>query len=308
MQLLKIRYLQLRRDLGYWTVLIALAVFFTVREISGLSLWHSLGLAAAVLAWLFHYHAHRRDLDFIHKHFQAPRRDLLITYNLLLLPVSAGLISSGQWLTALGLHGGASLLPLTRKPSRPRRFLFPGRYIPATRFEWISGIRTHALLLLCLSAIACFLSPVKFFGTAALLLLNSVFLGFYTLYEPLIMLNPQQLSPAELLNRKVRYFTRVLLWINLPLLTVNSVFHPETAWFNACFLAGFLLLAASTVYLKYAYYQPRGESRSFHIDSLLLFAACLIPFLLPLSLILNRSHRKKAIDNLSLYTDDHRTH
>ena len=156
----------------------------------------------------------------------------------------------------------------------------------------------YHFFLLCL-----FFSPVKFFGTVSLFLLNSIFLGFYSSFEPLVMLNPEHQDVDSFLKKKAWFFSKVILVLNIPLLLINSAFHIDIAWFNACFLAGFLLLASCAVYIKYASYKPNDELR-FHIDYLLLFASALIPFLLPIAFLLNSSHKKKAIQNLLHYTDD----
>lgn len=303
MQLLKLRYLQLKRDLGYWVLIIAILVFFIVKGISEVSQLYTLSLTAVVLFFFYAYHSNRKDLNFINKYIDQPKKNLCFNYNLSVLPVSSALVFNNYWLLALGLHLGITLLVFIElKPGGPK-LVFIQRYIPKAQFEWIAGLRKNLFIILPLLLIAVFLSPVKFFSVVALFVLNTVFLGFYNFFEPLVMLNPEGLETKEFLQKKVSFFTKVLILLNAPLLITNSFFHPDIAWFDACFLAGFLLIACCSVYIKYENYKPNDEIR-FHIDSLLLFASAIVPFLLPIAFFLNSSHKKKAIQNLSHYIDD----
>lgn len=302
-QLLKLRYLQIRRDLGYWFIPILLSVFFVSKEISEQSQLYALSLGAVCILFLYVYHTNRKDLSFIKHYLAHPLRDVCINYNLLTLSVSLALALSGWIMIALCLHLFVSLLVFTKINFSGPAFLFIGKHLPSSEFEWISGIRKNFIPLLILFLLALLLSPVKFFGVVALFLMNSIFLSFYSEFEPLPMLNPNNLSAEHFLKQKISFFIKVLLVLNVPLLLVNSVFHPDIIWFNLCFLIGFSMLASFSVYIKYANYQPKHDLK-FHIDYLFFYAAALIPFLLPLSFFLNISHKKKAIQNLLNYTDD----
>lgn len=251
-QLLKLRYLQIRRDLGYWFIPILLSVFFVSKEISEQSQLYALSLGAVCILFLYVYHTNRKDLSFIKHYLAHPLRDVCINYNLLTLSVSLALALSGWIMIALCLHLFVSLLVFTKINFSGPAFLFIGKHLPSSEFEWISGIRKNFIPLLILFLLALLLSPVKFFGVVALFLMNSIFLSFYSEFEPLPMLNPNNLSAEHFLKQKISFFIKVLLVLNVPLLLVNSVFHPDIIWFNLCFLIGFSMLASFSVYIKYA--------------------------------------------------------
>lgn len=304
MQLLKLRYLQLKRDLSYWVVILSAGAFYISKGMGEVSQNYSPVMVGTILLFLYSYHTNRKDLNFISKYFAFPKRELCITYNLLVAPVSAGIIASGYWPLALVLHCGATLIPFSRIKINSAKLIFIGKYVPATQFEWIAGLRKNFYVLLPLLLVAMVLSPVKFFCLVALFLLNTIFLGFYNFFEPLVMFNPEGLASATFINRKVHFYTKIILLVNTPLLLINSLFQPDVAWYNVCFVAGILLLGSSTIYIKYSNYKPNDDLR-FHIDYLLLFASALVPFLLPLAYLLNYSHKKKALQNLSHYINDH---
>jgi len=303
MQLLRLRYLQLKRDLSYWVVIIAAITFFIAKGVSEISGTYCLAFAGTVLLFLYSYHTNRKDLNFIEKYFMSPKKELCFNYNLLISPVSAGITAGGYGSIALGLHACVSLIPFTRLKVSGAKLIFIGRLIPPAQFEWIAGLRKNFYILVPLLLVAAGLSPVKFFCLAALFLLNTIFLGFYNFFEPLLMLNPENHHPAGFLNKKVFFYNKMILLVNGPLLLINSIFQPDVAWYNICFIAGMFLLGSSTIYIKYSFYKPNDDLR-FHMDYLFLFASALIPLLLPLAYLLNHTHKKKALRNLSHYMHD----
>lgn len=303
MQLLKLRYYQVKRDLGIWAILIAGGIFYFCLEFASDTDRNSYILIGIVLIAMYTYHANRNDRNFLSHYLKRPLLQVLVNYNFSIVPASLALIINHYPLNAFGLHLLVSCIAFINFRSSRQRLLFVNRFIPADQFEWISGLRKNFYQILVLLLLAIFLSPVKLFCLAALLLLNTIFLGFYTLHEPLLMLNPKFLSPEVFLNQKVNYLLKMIVIINTPLLLVNALFHPDSAWFSACFLIALILLGSCVVYIKYARYQP-NLSQGFTIDQVILFGSLLFPYLLPLSLYLYYSNRKKAIAQLNYLQHD----
>jgi hypothetical protein len=300
-QLLKLRYFQIKRDLSYWFIIIVLGVFYVSKNVSEISFNYRLILSVSYLVILLNYHYNRKDLNFLSKYFGNPKLNLCLNYNLLTLPISLANFLSQNYLYCIVLHLSVTLIPfLVVKPSSPK-LIFMKRFVPASQFEWIAGLRSSFYLLIPLFILVLFFSPVKFFGPVTLFLLNTIFLGFYKYFEPLLMLNPEGLSSEDFLDRKIKFLMKTILIFNVPPLLINSVFNLDVAWFNICFLIGFGLLASCTIYMKYSDYKP-NEEQPFHMDSLLVFSAVLIPFFLPISYLLNKSYKKKALINLINYT------
>jgi hypothetical protein len=293
MQLLKLRYFQLKRDLGIWVLILAALAFLISNAVAENSKQY---LLLFCLAIVYNYHMQRRDLNFILKYFRAPRRQVAVNYNLLVLPVTAGMLLNAHYICSLALHGLVTLISLMNYKIRGPRLKFISRYIPPGHFEWISGLRKNFFISFLIIPIL-ILSPVKLFGLAGLFLLNVIFISFYGSCEPLSMLNPGNLTARDFLRQKTKFFTRIIIITNVPVLAINSFFNQDAAWFNAGFLAGFLLLSACSIYIKYSNYKP-NQNLPFHIDYLILSGALLIPYLLPLAIIVYFNNRKKAIQNL----------
>lgn len=303
MQLLKLRYFQLRRDLGIWVFIIALAAFYLCYTISSVSQLYSLAFTGAVALALYSCQLNRKDRSFIAHYLDKPRWQIPINYSILLSPFFLAFVIAGNWEHALTLCSLSTIISQLRPISSVQKFPFISRIIPPEQFEWISGVRKNFYLLVLLLLIAIVLSPVKFFGLVALFLVNMVFLGFYNFYEPLLMLNPSSLTIESFLKQKINYCIKTLLLINCPLLLVNMIFNFESAWFDLCFIFSVLLLASCTIYIKYAHYRP-NDMQSFKVDFIILVAGVLIPYFLPLCIYVYYSNRKKAIINLSHYLYD----
>ena len=300
MQLFKLRYFQIKRDLGYWILFIAIACFYLSKAISETSFVYCSAFIGIILFAIYTYHNNRKDLNFIFHYLYYPKLQTCINYNLLLLPLSFALATGIYWKYLFFIHLVVSLLSMMYFRVRSFKFLFISKYIAAGNFEWISGIRKNFPVLGLLVLIALILSPVKLFGVVALFLLNAVFLSFYNYFEPLLMLNPENLTAEIFLRKKIAFLIRMLLFINIPLLTINVIFNSEVIWFDLGFMLAFLLLGACTIYIKYANYKPNTPLR-LSIDYLILIGSVLLIYLIPLSIFIYFSNKKKAIANLSNY-------
>lgn len=304
MQLLQIRFLQIKRELGLWFfIIVGVAIYFSVSFVSN-NQKHNLVFLLPIIFGIFSFHQKRRDLNFINKYFNSTKSQLCFNYNLTVLPFSLGFVVNSQIPEALVLHGCVSLLPFTNLiPYSPKLF-FATRFIPKAHFEWISGIRGNYLILVLLFLVMLTLSSVKLFAIVALFLFNSILLGFYSTNEPRVMLNPDSMPVSRFLNQKVLFLLKVIFIINAPVLIINSIFQPDALSFNLSFLLGFMLLGATTIYIKYANYRP-STSLSFSMDFVILTATLALPYLLPLGVYIFFSNKKKAKKNLLIYLDDH---
>jgi len=299
-QLFRLRYFQIKRDLGYWIIIIAVACFYLSKTISETSQLNCQIFIGIVLFSLYNYHINRKDLNFIEHYLQAPKLQVCVNYNVLILPLSFALASDVYWKWIFFVHLFATLIGIFYVKLTSFKFLFIGKYISAPNFEWTAGVRKNFLTISVLLLIALILSPVKLFGVVALFILNFIFFSFYNYCEPLIMLNPEDLPVEVFLQKKIRFLIRTLLVINVPLLLVNCLFNPDIIWFNVGFMLAVLLLGACTVFIKYANYKPNTALR-LNMDYLILTSSVVIFYLLPLGILIYISNKKKAIHNISNY-------
>ncbi len=303
MQLLKIRYYQLKRDLSYWVIIIAVLLFFVAKLISAHSLLYSWGFTGSVLALLYLFHVSRKDTTFALNFLKQGAWQMAVNYSVTVIPISIGFLVTANGLCALVLQLGVIGMAFLKPSITSLRIKTFTSFIPPQHFEWISGLRKQFYLLLLLLLLACILSPVKLFATVGLFLLNTSLLSFYILHEPLLMLNPKRLSVTDFLKEKIQFAIKVIAILNIPILLVNSFFQPDVWVFNLVFLLGFFALTAATIHIKYADYTP-NETIGFKIDFLILYAGIFLPYVLLIGIFILISNRKKAMINLNYYLND----
>lgn len=303
MELLKIRWFQIKRAyliplLTY--LLISLLVFCNLDSPSTLKLL-SLIIAPSVILHL--YHSKRTDLHFIKMQFMQPKLQIAVNYNLLILPTSIGILYSSAWYYSLFPHLLVSLIAFFESKIRRRTWHVITKHIPFEQFEWISGFRKHFPTIALLYLLSYVLFMAKLFPLIPLLVVSVTIMDFYSSYEPLVMLNPKDLSVKEFLDHKISFNIKILVIINGPVIILNSIIHPDMLASNLLFLLSILLCLINAIYIKYATYLPNDQLR-FHGDFILLVLAIVIPYFIPISIIMMFINKKKAYKHLEQYFND----
>ena len=144
---------------------------------------------------------------------------------------------------------------------------------------------------------------MKLFPLVGLFIINSVFSGFYSEFEPRYMLNPHNKPLRELLSEKIRYSVKIVIFTNLPVLTINSMFQQDMVTANVLYLFGFVILITGMIYLKYAGYEPCEQLRA-GADSMFLALSVIVPYLIPLGIVISMNAKRKALVNLKTFYHD----
>lgn len=304
MQLLKIRFYQLKRDLGI--------LFFPISALAfGISYFafnhpQKVGLyAVAIIVYLFYsFHKNRGDLSFAHKHFNSAKTQIIAEYQLFLLPFSLPVLLTDYWYSFFVLHGLILAIPFldtTRKIQF--KFLFITKHFK-NDYVFISGIRKNLFVLIPLILIALTLSPLKLFSLVALFIFNAVVFSFYEVNESVQMIQASNKTPKQFLSGLLRSAATKLIIINAPVLIVNTLFNSDLFLFNFYFLVYNILMLATVIVLKYADYQYKKQGNSIQIKLIIMILGLFIPYLSPLTLIFYVQSRTEAIKNLNNYLDD----
>jgi hypothetical protein len=306
LQLIRIRYYQIRNDLGFLffviAALIAALSYFFFDNTDNKPYY----ILAIVLFALLRFHTTRKDFTYVLKHLDHPIRQLTIEYQLFLLPFSIPSLFTRTWYFFFIIHAAGFLMPFV-KLKASSVILFPkiSTYIPPAQFEWISGIRKNGVGILIFLLIALVLSSVKLFPLAALCLINLSIMGFYTEGESRQMLTANNYSPQEIMLSKIRFSLKIMLLINLPVLLINSVFNPDFIFINGMFLLYSGLVMVFAVACKYNAYKPDTNLDSISIQFAFAFMVVIYPQFIILTFLLTTYYYRQAIKNLSRYTNDH---
>jgi hypothetical protein len=231
---------------------------------------------------------------------------LFFDYFALLTPFISIILFTHFWYCFFLILIGVSLITLlkTRPQTTATHLRFLSRFIPVSYFEVLSGGRKNyiifVLLALYLAAVClCWVRGLPLF----LLWFITISIGsFFGEYEPLTMLRKDEtLDAQQFIQSKLKQYIWPLLILYTPILILNSLFQPDLWWLSCLFLVLQILNLTLSILYKYATYRSKAY---FDTGSPVLIIAglCIVlPFLLPVVLLLNVRYYPKAIRNLSHY-------
>jgi hypothetical protein len=305
LQLLKIRYYQIKNDLGFLFLVIAGIIaalsFFFFDKTDNKQFY----FLAGVIFVLIRFHTSRKDLNYVLKHLNHPIKQLIIEYQLFLLPFSIPSLLTQAWYFFFIIHAaGVAIACIKVNPTNVVWLPNISKYIPASQFEWVSGIRKSWLPILVCMLIALVLSSVKLFPLVALCFVNSSIMSFYTEAESRQMLTATSFYPKEIMIQKIIFSIKTILLVNAPVILINSIFNPDFIFINILFLLYCCLLIVFAVTCKYNAYKPNTSLNSISIQFALAFAAVILPYLMVLTAFLTVYYYQQAIKNLNYYTND----
>ncbi|MBQ0053305.1 MAG: hypothetical protein KBS89_02475 [Bacteroidales bacterium] len=180
------------------------------------------------------------------------------------------------------------------KTARPFPFGMPS-------LESASFFRKFGILvwpLLALSVILCFVKGVSMFILYFIIIMLTG--SAFSQSESLTVLSLEELPPKKFLRKKI--LTEMLFWAKLfaPGILLYIPFNLHTAY---CVLLPIVLGASalcSCIYIKYACYSPKNSQFTSLFQGLCMIGY-IVPFILPLTIIMTFIYRKSAINNLSHY-------
>lgn len=254
---------------------------------------------------LFYLHVKRSDSQFLKSHVDHYIILQILEYLLLSLPITTGLAIHAQYTVFIAFIVCISLMTLFVKPFRRRTInTIIQKYIPDKAYEWKSGIRksVYWLILIWVSAI----STSFWIGSVpvAIVICGLIFLGFIDKNEPLSYLMSFEQSPGPFLLTKIKLHLLLFSVPLVPLIIIHLVFHYQY-WYLA--ILPYFIVAFIHVYAilgKYSFYVPNTRSGSQPFN-MLGFAGVLLPFLLPLVIVLTIRFYFRSIDNLKIYLHDY---
>lgn len=309
--LLKIRWLQgkrLLREMGpffpFLMGALLLALLFILQSYINRQqyAWY---ISGAVLFIVASVHLQRKDLLFVQRHVFQNRFQLFTEYFVFALPVNLLTLFSTHWYCFFLLTAGMYLITYLRPPvlkSTSLRQL--KRIVPAHCFEWSSGLRKNYLQLGFLYLLALAFAWVKILPLVLLWICNTMISTFYQESESLVVLRAESMNSRSFLLSKIKRHSLLLLLLFSPVLVLNSIFQPGLIWVTCFFVPLQLSLLCFAILLKYSVYEPGSPSSSNTFLLGLVTISCIIPFLLPISLLLCIRTYASARDHLKNYLYD----
>lgn len=308
--LLYIRAKQIKREtdgLGlYLLIFIAITAVLSVVTYFQYKTNHQAWLVAGILSIIcLAIQYTRKDKQFIYKQLDKPQLQIFLEYAILTLPFSATSLITKSWYCfplLLLVLACISFLKFQFKHTAAFRQL--SLFIPASDFEWISGIRKQYIPFIGLYLIALVFCWVRILPLFLLWLVTIIISSFYLENEPVHLLREGNKPARKFLSGKiVNNIKYILILYSLPVI-INAVFVKEFLTITLLFIPVQIILIGFAICLKYSTYKPQtnllGNNVAFSIVAI--FSA--VPYFLPIPVILAIVYFYKAGKNLKNYLDD----
>lgn len=309
--LVRVRLHQVKRQLeslglGYAFILLALLVttIFYI-YLSYLQKDKALYAFSLTVIILFLIHTSRKDKQFVHSQVNHPAQNIFTEYFIFTLPVTIPSLFTFHWfyfpLLILSFYVISNI-----KINLKQRTMIPhlSRIISSQNFEWLSGLRKNLipfLIFFILAAITCW---VRILPLIFLWFIVISIISFYQECESLQILLASHNSPEKTLNQKIWNHSKYLFIILLPILIINSIFNPGLILVNLVFLFVQFTVIIFAILLKYTTYSPNENLTGNVILVSAVTIGALIPFLLPIPLIMCFRNYGKSVKNLKNYFND----
>lgn len=257
------------------------------------------------LAFLTLIQIKRSDLTFLKTHFLNYKTFIFIEYLLLSLPLLFCFIFYYQFESILiliaSIYGITHLNITIQKKSYNNQLL---KWIPMTAFEWKAGFRQYQFILIPLWITAVLSSFFMGSVPIAIFIIGVIPLNFFEKGEPIPMIIAFEMDTKSFLWSKIK--TQILIYscIVVPLILISLVFHLEYWYIPVTEFIIFLFLNIYFILTKYAFYEPNKKSPAATTFGGLGTVSALIPFFLPVIILLSIWFYIKSTKKLNLLLHD----
>ena len=307
LKILQLKFKILSRILGELTffgkvVLLALcaAALYAAYELTGLAP-QRFQVAGVVAVILLLVHLGRKDYAFCQRLLPHPFRLFVLEYSLGVVPFVVIALLRGQFPLALLYAAMPPLVaagPRSARLSRQRALPLPGRFPDLDTVSFFRRAGLFVVGVLVLAAGLCFAPAVSVVLVYLLVLFSSGVI--YSQGESLTLLCLDGLPARQFLRRKI--WRQIRFWAVpvLPILALYAVFNWETAYYALIPVALCPLQITASVCAKYRSYVPNRpfEGTAMQAIGMLGF---IIPFLLPVSIILTVIYYTDAVRHLKTF-------
>lgn len=210
-----------------------------------------------------------------------------------------------EWLYAAVTTAFGILIPFTKqiKADPDRWFVSMGDFLPVKYFEWRSGLRQYGLAVSALLLIGLGLSFVPYAVSLVLFFLTLNTTVFYLFGESKELLVACGKSPAHLIRQKLLGHFKLFYTMVSPLVILSVVFHHDSTSLMVLAYVSLMSFFASinAVLFKYVSYAPGARFDNNTVLQGLMLAFFLVPFLMPVPIVMAVINYRRSINNLKVY-------
>lgn len=305
--LLNIRLIQLKRSLsGARVGLFLIVCLFAYLVFAAYKSYQQNNQAWILTIGLFLFclslQAFRKDKLFVFAHVDYPRQSFFLEYLVLVLPFSISSLFTVNWCCFPVLIVLLGLVPFLKySPTQKTHLRNISKIIPTYYFEWISGLRSSYLYIIPLYVLALAYSWYYLVSLVLLWFITVSITSFYAVAESLTILRVDEYNAKTFLVQKLKKHSLLLCYFYLPVVFIGLLSHPEYGLVYLLFIPTQVALLCFAICLKYAHYRPNHSNAANNVILSLTALGAIVPFLLPVPLVLMVVYYRKALLNVSNY-------
>lgn len=320
------QFFRLLNEIGLFRVIFLLIIlgfvlFFTYQFITTSE--NTIISLILIALLLLSVHTSRKDKPFLEAIIKQPYLIYLSEYMVLTLPVLVIWIVKNNWIGAgilllvvfiipliyynLQFRYLGSIIQLLINPFNPNLNLTVKTRLPfisSSSFEWISGIRRNLLILIPVYLLVLVFSFKPYVAVVGLIFLSLIISGFYFYGESREFVEFYAKSPRKFIVKKIYTNLRHLIVVFAPILIIALIFQISTWRFLLGALIVSIFIQVLTIIFKYSLFEENANltRNSIIVYGNIIFA--IVPYFLPVPIIMGIIHYNKALKNLKQYFHD----
>lgn len=247
----------------------------------------------------------RKDKQFIYKQLDKPYVQIFLEYFIFTLPFSITSLFTKNWFCFPVLVPVLYCIPFLKFQFKHKAvFKHLSSLIPASNFEWISGIRKQFIPFISLYVVALAFCWVRILPLSLLWFLTIIISAFFLENEPLHILREGNKTARKFLLDKIKINIKyILILYSLPVI-MNAIFVREFLIITLLFIPVQIALLCFAVNLKYSTYKPQTNLLANNVAFSIVAILSAMPYLLPIPVALAIVYFYKAENNLKTYLHD----
>ncbi|MBK9424991.1 MAG: hypothetical protein IPN54_12820 [Bacteroidetes bacterium] len=311
MSFLKIRWAQFLRELK------SLGLFYALILISGIvaTLWifyqvqqktePRYGSMLFIVAFILSIHLNRKDHRFIRLVSIQPFFVYISEYGFIaFIFVILSFLKSNTFTMFLLIPAVALISLINVNFISNAKSGWIARMIPASNYEWKSGVRSTGWFIPFLLLCGVLLAPLPFASLVICWIILALSISFYEQGESREMILSFMQSPRNFIVNKAGIHAMTFLICILPVLVANFIFFPDKWWLGLSFMLFCVINIAAFVTSKYAVWQHGQTNKSQSVLNSIGMIGLFIPFLLPIPIVNFIRNYRKATHNLRTLLND----
>jgi hypothetical protein len=267
-----------------------------------LSIYPNVFLVLALSVFiLIVFQLNRKDRTILAMIYNKPFLAIWMEYIVLSLPLMAIIAFSNYYFVLFPIFASfsAAFLPGRRKKKQAAKYSVLKYF--GNSFEWAAGMRKNYLVIGFLILFAFIFITKPYIPFLFYLFILTICCGFYSRHEPLQLLFIQKKRPLSFLIAKWKEACINFYKISLPFCILYTVFNFESGWISLYFILLTGIAFAYFIASKYAYYVPNETNAGNQILQLVFAVGIIVPFFLPVTLLMLIYFFIQAKKNLHQY-------